>query len=259
MQLLFIRHGQSQNNRLYDQTGGYAGRQEDADLTEIGHAQAKVVAAWLRDGDGGAQHVSITRNADAPRPAVRAGDAPQGAGVYGITHLYTSLMRRAVGTAGAIAEALGLAPIALPDAHETGGIYMDDPHTGAKIGRPGLGRSELAARFPTLVLPDGLNDAGWWRSRPMETDEERYPRAQRVLQFLLSAHGPDDRVALVSHGDFFNYLVAAALCVPRPEQAWIIMNNCAASRLDFTGNPNAPFVDIAFVNRSHYLPAPLVT
>jgi len=259
MQLLFIRHGQSQNNRLYDQTGGYAGRQEDADLTDTGHAQAKVVAAWLRDGDGGAQHVSITRNADAPRPAVRAGDAPQGAGAYGITHLYTSLMMRAVETSEQIGAALGLDPIALVDAHETGGIYEDDPHTGAKIGRPGKPRSYFGARFPRIVFPDWLGEEGWWRSQPMEPDSDRYPRAQRVLQYLLSAHAADDRVALVSHGDFFNYLVAAALRVPRPDQAWIIMNNCAASRLDFTGNPNAPFVDIAFVNRSHYMPAALVT
>lgn len=258
MQLHFIRHGQSQNNRLYDLTGGYAGRQEDAELTDIGHLQAKRVAAWLRDGDGGARHVSITRNAEAPRPAVGDADAP-GAGAFGITHLYTSLMMRAVATADAISSALGLDPIALVDAHETGGIYRDDPHSGQKIGRPGNPRSFFEKTYPRVVLPDWLDEDGWWRSRPWEPDADRLPRAQRVLQFLLSTHGPTDRVALVSHGDFFNYLVSAALRIPHPEQAWIIMNNCAASRLDFTGNPNAPFVDIAYVNRSHYLPAELVT
>ncbi len=259
MQLYFIRHGQSQNNRLYDTTGGYAGRQEDADLTETGHQQAQVVAAYLRDGDGGAQHVSITRNADAPRPAIRAGESPQGAGAFGITHLYTSLMMRAVETSEPIGAALGLDPIALADGHETGGIFVDDPHTGAKIGRPGKPRSFFAARFPRIVLPEWLGEAGWWRSQPMEPDADRYPRAQRVLQYLLAAHATDDRVALVSHGDFFNYLVAAAMKVPRPEQVWLVMNNCAISRLEFTGNPSAPFVDIAYVNRSHYLPANLVS
>jgi broad specificity phosphatase PhoE len=46
MQLYFIRHGQSANNRLWDTTSSDEGRVEDPELTDAGQQQAKLVAQF---------------------------------------------------------------------------------------------------------------------------------------------------------------------------------------------------------------------
>lgn len=48
MRFVVIRHGQSSNNLLYEQTGGSDGRHHDAPLTELGHLQATRLAAAAR-------------------------------------------------------------------------------------------------------------------------------------------------------------------------------------------------------------------
>ena len=48
MQFYFIRHGQSENNALWERTGSSEGRSEDPELTALGHRQAKRLAQFLR-------------------------------------------------------------------------------------------------------------------------------------------------------------------------------------------------------------------
>ena len=47
MQLYFIRHGQSENNLLWDQTRSDTGRVGDPELTSNGQLQANLVAQYL--------------------------------------------------------------------------------------------------------------------------------------------------------------------------------------------------------------------
>src|SRR6266542_3433298 len=108
MQFYFIRHGQSVNNALYDNTGSSKGRSFDPELTEIGRCQAALVAQFLQREDPGAQSL---------------GRDPQNSTGFGIMHLYCSLMLRALATGHTIAEALGLPLHAWPDLHEEGGLY----------------------------------------------------------------------------------------------------------------------------------------
>ena len=269
MQLYYIRHGQSENNLLWDQTGASEGRSEDPALTEVGEQQAKRLAEHLTTA---AADLDIN------------GRDYQNIHGYGITHLYCSLMVRAVATAVILAQRLDIPPVAWPDLHETGGIFHYNPESEEVTGLPGRPRSYFETHFPTLRLPNDLDEAGWW-DRPFEGYEERPARAQRVLEELLARHGgSEDRVALISHGGFYNHLLAAILGLPnvdlpRPKseksrkseeseeensepsqksqrRPWFILNNAAISRIDFDPEDRTRLI---YVNRADYLLPDLIT
>lgn len=238
MQLYFIRHAQSANNALYDATGADLGRVQDPELTPLGQLQAARLAHALAHGHPGAR-------ADAGAPG----------GGYGITHLYCSLMIRAVLTADIVGQTLGLDPVGWVDLHEGGGIWLVDESTGEPMGLPGNPRSLLTQRFPRLHIPPEVGEAGWW-NRPFETKEERLPRARRVIARLLERHGgTEDRVALISHGNFYNYFLCAALGVFKGENFWFVSNNTGISRLDF----NEGGVDVLYLNRTDHLPPEMIS
>jgi len=240
MQFYFVRHGQSANNWLWDQTGSNKGRAVDAGLTEAGRQQAALVAQGLSR-----QEPSFLANGHDPHN--RAG--------FGLTHLYCSLMSRAVATGHAMAEALDLPLVAWPDAHEEGGVYEENEETGQRIGQPGLGRSYLLAHYPRLVLPDGVTDAGWY-NRPFEERDQRPARAQRFLRELLERHGKtEERVAVVSHGGFYNHLLAVVLGLEARGQWWFLLNNTAITRIDFTPDETR----LVYQNRVEHLPRELIT
>lgn len=240
MQLYFIRHAQSTNNLLYDQTGSWDGRDADPELTSAGREQAQRLAAHIARLDGCFD------------PARRDDHNRSG---YGFTHVYTSLMIRAASTGAPLASALGLPLRGWIDLHETGGLYLDDLDTGEKIGQPGLTRAELEARFPGIVLPESLNHTGWW-NRPAETEEEKVERAGRFLDDLMARHGgTTDRVAVITHGAFYNRVLAALLNLPHREGLWFMLNNTAITRVDFRDGE----VALVYMNRVDHLPDSLIT
>jgi broad specificity phosphatase PhoE len=172
----------------------------------------------------------------------------------GLTHLYTSLMERAVLTGAAVAEALNLPLYGLEDLHEGGGVYLEDSESGDLIGQPGKTPSELAALSDRLVLP-AVNPAGWW-NRPFEEREGRVERAKRVLEFLTQKHGGTlDRVALFSHAAFFNYFMAAVLGMNQRTSLWLYLNNTGITRFDFNDGETA----LIYANRTEHLPPELLT
>jgi 2,3-bisphosphoglycerate-dependent phosphoglycerate mutase len=240
MQFYFIRHGQSENNALWKRTGSSEGRSIDPELTEIGRQQSEILAQFLRRSD--------------PELVVNGRDSQNVAG-FGITHLYSSLMVRAVATGTAIARALDLPLVAWGDVHERGGIYLKDEETDERIGQPGHHRAYFEAHYPELVLPDSLGEAGWW-NRPCEEPEQTLPRAQRFWRDLMERHGhTDDRVAVVSHGGFYNDLLAVILNLPERERYWFALKNAAISRIDF----DQESIGLVYLNRVDFLPKELVT
>jgi 2,3-bisphosphoglycerate-dependent phosphoglycerate mutase len=246
MQFYFIRHGQSENNLLWKRTGSYEGRSADPELSAVGQQQAQILAQYLRGAD--------------PPPVPPRLD-PQNVAGFGLTHLYTSLMVRAVTTGTIVSRVLGLPLVAWVDAHERGGIYLKDEQTDERIGRPGHNRAYFEHHFPDLVLPDSLGEAGWW-NRPYEELEQRPARARRFLEHLLERHGhADDRVAVISHGGFYNSLLAALLKLPEPEKVWFVLNNAAITRIDFRDESDefAEHIAPTYMNRVDFLPPELIT
>jgi 2,3-bisphosphoglycerate-dependent phosphoglycerate mutase len=242
MQLYFIRHGQSQNNLLWVETGSSQGRSEDPDLTKTGRLQAQRLAEFL--AAPGASQGALPADYDA-----------QNAYGFDLTHLYCSPMIRAIETGWAIARTLGLPLVAWKDLHEVGGIHQADPETGERVGLPGKSRRFFAEAYPDLVLPETLGDDGWWH-RPYERYEERPLRAHRFLTDLLARHGDSqDRVAVVSHGGFYNHFMRAILEMPLGTSPWFSINNTAITRIDFEEGRTW----ISYTNRVDFLPRGLIT
>lgn len=247
MQLYFIRHGQSINNANIKNPH----YQENSDpyLTEIGLEQAEYLAAYLKEK----QEITTDQSWNI-----------QNEYGFGLTHIYTSLMERAPMTAIPTVRALGSVPFtAWVDIHEEGGIYAREAEKKFQ-GLSGRPRSFFEKNFPELNLPADLDESGWW-NRPFEGDEERQPRADKVLAELIERHGdqesqPEERIAFVSHGGFFVRLVSAMLKLPWRQGAldmksWFLLNNCSISRFDIReGN-----IMITYLNRVDHLPAHLVT
>jgi 2,3-bisphosphoglycerate-dependent phosphoglycerate mutase len=173
------------------------------------------------------------------------------------------MMERAVYTAAPIAQALEIPLLAWKEIHEEGGIFSRGDKSNV-VGLPGRTRSFFVQNVPTLVLPEGVDDTGWW-NRPFEAEEERQPRADQVLADLLSRHKdqegqPQHRIALVSHGGFFMRLMCAILKLPWRQAAlgmksWFMLNNCSISRFDIYKEE----INIAYLNRTDHLPDHLIT
>ena len=236
MRLYIIRHGQSQNNALYVRTGSDRDRVDDPRLTEIGLRQAEVTATYLADSND----------------PVDVKDPSPG---YKLTHLYTSLMHRAVSTGMPIAQKLNLPLHGWKDWHENGGIYQQDSTSGEYLVRPGMAKSDFHKEFPELILEDSIDEHGWW-NRPYEAEESRPVRARRVLQELFARHGgSDDRVAVVSHGGFFNQFMAAVLGLEQMHPVWFHTYNCAITRFDFARGDHG----VVFLNHVSHLPKDMIT
>lgn len=239
MQFYFIRHAQSVNNALWDTTGSSLNRSQDPELSEIGRKQATLLGEYLSRKD---HHIKLDSR------------DPQNLNGFRFTHLYCSLMLRAIQTGYAISNATRVPLTAWIDAHEEGGIYLEDETTGLRKGYPGVTRSYLAKNYPTMRLPESLTDLGWW-NRPFEDAGEREDRARRFLDELLERHGgSDDRVAVVSHGGFYNLLMHVLMGRALDGRAWFSLNNAAITRIDFIRD-----MVITYMNRVDYLPAELIT
>jgi len=240
MQFYYIRHAESENNRLWAENRSSDGRSPDPDLTALGYQQARRLAAFIRDAGNGAPSDQFDI---------------QNAQGFGFTHVYCSLMIRSIETGLPLARALDLPLVAWKDIHETGGIFYIDEEQDEYIGLPGKARSYFEAQYPRLELPDNLSEDGWW-NRSFETREERPQRAQRVLDELLSRHGgTEDRVAFIGHAGFYNHLLRAILDLPDPDDHWFFKNNVAITRIDFLSDAT----NVVYTNRLDYLPSEMIT
>lgn len=246
MQLYFIRHAQSQNNANW----GNPDYRESPDpaLTDIGIEQACHVSEFLKE----AQPISKPKDWNIQN---RYG--------FGLTHIYTSLMERAVHTAAPTARALGIPFAAWQEIHESGGIFGRDGDQ-EHVGLPGKSRTYFEEHFPELEVPDHINGAGWWNGRPFETEEECHERTGQFLADLLARHGdrqgqPEHRIAIFSHGGFFVHLMFTILDTPWRRsvhgKSWFVLNNCSISRINFFKDG----IDIAYLNRTDHLPDHLIT
>ena len=247
MELYFIRHGQSINNVNWNNSE-YK-EHSDPFLTETGIEQAEYLAKYLKEK----QHITNDKVWNI-----------QNQYGFGFTHIYTSLMERAVGTAAPIARALGNIPFAAwTEIHEEGGIYAREEDANKK-GMSGKPRSFFEKNFPELKLPDNLDETGWW-NRPFESEEERQLRADKVFTDLIARHGdkegrPEQRIVFVSHGGFFMRLISAMLKLPWRQGAhdmksWFLLNNCSISRFDIRKDE----IMISYLNRTDHLPAHLIS
>jgi broad specificity phosphatase PhoE len=248
MQLYYIRHGQSVNNAGWG-TPNYI-ESTDPILTDIGKQQAQLLGDFLE------------KNQDNTKQSEWDPHDHHG---FRITHLYTSLMERAVQTSMPTVRKLSHIPFtAWTDIHESGGIYGRDGAVKDK-GLPGKPRSFFETNYPELALPEWHDESGWWRERPVETEEQAHVRAERVWAELLERHSdregqPEHRVAVVSHGTFFVHLMGVIINFPflsasNGMRSWFLLNNCSISRISVYKDE----IVVCYINRTDHLPSHLIT
>lgn len=216
--LYLIRHGQSANNALPESE-----RVEDPGLTTIGVEQARRLADRFRDEP--------------------------------ITHLLTSGFLRAVETMLPLSQAVDPNPEIWTDLHEVGGCFAGYEY-GKLEGRPGMNRQTLSDRYPDYTLPDDIDHAGWWKSRPFEQFEDARRRAEQQSQRILQTfHGTSARVACVIHADFKALLLEALLQHEYGPYASADLVNAGVTRLVCRTDK----VSVEEFNDSSHLPEDLVT
>ncbi len=172
MTVLFLRHGESEGNVLRAIQGWY-----DYPLTERGHRQASYAAARLAD--------------------------------CGASTLYTSPLRRAADTAGAVATATGLLAIETPDFRE----YC-------------FGEAQ-SMRWAEAAAKWGLADRDWGVGKvPGEEGMEAFrARVARQFEALLDAH-EDDLAISVLHAGTLGAIVEYVCGMALHEHAALFTGNC---------------------------------
>ncbi|BDP42964.1 phosphoglycerate mutase [Deinococcus aetherius] len=232
MHLLLIRHAQSGNNHIEGTPDYLKGRLADPPLTELGHRQASRLADW----------------------AARDGFSQR------ITHLYTSLTTRAVQTATPLARALHLKVHGLTEAYECGGL-----NSGSGGGfTPVVGRdhASLQVDCPALLWPEEIHGQAWdggcepWESARFAT------RAASVTARLRMVADKVDVVALITHHDFAQYLIADLLELPTShgEALTFRLNNTATAYIELNVAPDGKTQRVLhWFNRACHLTADSVT
>ena len=73
---------------------------------------------------------------------------------------------------------------------------------------------------------------------------------------MTERHGrTEDRVAVVSHGGFYNFFLTTLLNTAPGDGFWFNLNNTGLTRLDFRDEG----VSLTYANRLEHLPAELIT
>ncbi|MCA9105552.1 MAG: histidine phosphatase family protein [Planctomycetales bacterium] len=203
MKLYLIRHGESANNALPEYQ-----RVEDPHLTPTGFAQAAGLGRW-------------------------AARTP-------LDVLLVSPFRRTLQTAQPIHEATRLEPRIWVDLHERGGCYAGWQPSNFQ-GRPGFGPAEIRGIFPGAVLEDAIDESGWWRSQPRETDAQASARAVRIVErFKRTFLGSSVQIACVMHADFKKLVVDHLRGEPEPEFLFSPYRNASITTVEFSpdGSPS---------------------
>jgi len=241
MDLCVIRHAQSSNNTLVDQTY----RVCDPDLTDLGWRQADLLARHL--ASEAMRSLILSPSATAPR-------RHNGHGAL-FDHLYCSPMRRALQTAAPLGKALGLVPEVWADIHEQGGVWLDHGAGVGTVGYPGITRRALLEEFPGYRVSDAITEEGWW-VQGQEEEQEASVRAARVAAGLRDRWHHDERIAFVTHGAFSMLLFRALLGQPPDSEVCYHMDNTGVSLLRFRPNRT---VSVRYMNRLDHLPAELIS
>ncbi len=239
MELFVIRHAQSTNNALADQSE----RVVDPPLTGIGIRQARLVATHLANG------------IDHKTKPVEGQPTDLSNGQQRISRLYCSAMLRALQTASVIGQALNVRPHVWVDIHEEGGMWLDHGADEGVRGYPGMTRTDISIHFPECNLPENITENGWWR-HGFEERAHFLERAERVAATLRREAGSDERLAMVTHGGFAAYLLRALVCVPPDAPVFFHHDNTGITHVRFRADGR---VSIRFQNRVAHLPPELIT
>jgi len=174
MELYIVRHAESANN-----AGPLESRVEDPPLSPTGSQQAECLAGRLR-------HIKPER-------------------------ILVSPFRRTLETIAPYLAETDVVPEAWIDIHEVGGV-VSGHEAGAYEGCPGMSRSGILAEYPAMILPDEIDESGWWKSKPLESKDLAAQRADRVADQIHGSIADTGLcTVLISHGMFMRLMISAVM------------------------------------------------
>ena len=192
MQIIFIRHAESENNYQYFLHGNEKKYRLDPPLSGLGERQACALTDFLathRD-EYSFDHILIS-------PTLRTLQT-----AASFTHLYPDVPKTV------------WAPL-----HEGGGFFeILDEETRETKGVTGMGRSEIKGKYPEYEISNEITEEGWYFLPEVEPHSHLIYRAFYVIEYLVKNYGETEQtIALVSHGNFHNHFIHAILrTTPQP-------------------------------------------
>lgn len=196
--LYLVRHGESANNALPENK-----RVADPALTTRGQNQASQLG----------RHYS---------------------GFEHIDHIVVSPFRRTLQTAQPLLKLRATRADIWTDIYEVGGCFSG--HEPDKLqGEPGMTDLEIRNEFPEYNIPDEIDNHGWYKRRPFETQETAVARAASQAQKLRKRFESKDIVVFcVIHADFKQ----------------LLLQHLVPDEREFHGSdiPNSSVTHIAFEN-----------
>jgi len=246
LRILFIRHGESENNVLCNISDDeyWKHRKPDPKLSAKGEKQVQAAA-----------------NALAKNPPV----------VSPLDKIYVSPMTRALSTAKPIAESLRMSPTVWTDMYEVGGCFGGEK--GSFYGVGGLSRNEMQRLYPGYILPpEEITQHGWYPKKlRMETGSHAVLRAAaistRLRDMAMRLEDDDSKtIALVAHHDTIDLILRdlMGLKIPvevAPPGKVFKHYNAAFTCLDlinYKDDASLPTPCLLFQNRADHMPSKLV-
>lgn len=244
MEVYLIRHGQSTNNALDDDSA----RTFDPPLTRLGLQQAALLAKFVTSAPSRDPWTNPATGFS--RPEDRQG--------LNLNYLYVSPMHRALQTAAPLADLLIVPPIVRLDVFENGGVYLEQE--GVVIPYPGKTRKRVMTDFPKYLLDDAHTDNGWYdTTQGRESYAQCCGRAIKVAMELRErAQGEDreSRIGIITHGTFMDVLIKAFLGMVPTRGMYFVHYNTAISRIDVTERDR---VYVRYLNRVDHLPSEMIS
>lgn len=239
MRLYFIRHGQSVNNALFSLTQSSKDRVEDPPLTDKGVKQAESLADFF----GKNRDIKLENTAKVVYQK------------FNITHLYCSLMTRAIQTGIIISKKLNVPLIAWEEIHEAGGVFKIEEVTGNYLGVAGNNNNYFSNEFPAMLLRKPISSEGWW-NRPFESNEQRKKRAKVVIRELVTKYKDEDEILMISHRAFYNVFMRELFNIEDENLVWFELYNASITRVDFLDEKQ---IGLVYMNRHEFLGVELLT
>jgi broad specificity phosphatase PhoE len=137
-----------------------------------------------------------------------------------ITHILSSPLIRSLATANVIADLTGIMPVE---------VWAELREGWNNLYRS-FRRAELQQRFPSAVFPASIKEDGWEHGGDSSYDLF-FARAKHTLQLIEGRFGPDDRIVIVTHGGFANYLLHAILQIDPSTPQWFELANSSISHV----------------------------
>jgi broad specificity phosphatase PhoE len=197
------------------------------------------VTAWNRE-------LRMQGHTDVPLDAGGQQQAQRiGARLRAVPHapqaVWSSDLRRARDTAGAIAQALDLPVRTTPLLRET------------MLGEwEGLTRPEIEARGDSELLANYLRDSHRFRPPGSESLEDVWDRLQRAAELIRTEH-PIGQVAVVGHGGSLRALLCSALDAPVESMRRLWLDNASLSIIEELHDARGRYARVTLINDTSHL------